>query len=133
MFHSQSFESLLNDAVPKTPAYRTAMIDNTVGAIWRWISRDAEQNESGTPPTEQSIADKLKPVLEELLVAHEMDCRRRRLANAPRWALHRASILLRFVFFDALGPSLIAIFVIALLVGWIDSVWFLASIRKLAG
>ena len=133
MFHCQSFESLLNDAVPKTPAYRTAMIDNTLREIWRWISRADEQGEPETAPTEESIAAKFKPVLEELLVDHERECRRRRLVNWPRWALHRVAILSRFVFFDALGPMLIAMIVIALLVGWIDSAWFLDSVRRLAG
>ena len=132
-FHSQSFESLLNDAAPKTPAYGTAMIDNTIRDILQWLSREPGRKDTGESLSEDRVANRYKPALEELLAGHEVKCRRRRLVNTPRWALHRASILLRFVFFDALGPALIAILAIALLVGWIDSAWLVDSVRKLAG
>ncbi len=38
-FHSESFASLLNDAVPKTPKYRAGMIKNTISDIGQWRSR----------------------------------------------------------------------------------------------
>ena len=69
----------------------------------------------------------------ELLASHEERCRWRFRVNAPRWMTQRALISVRYAFFDAVAPSLVALFVIALLLGWIDSGWFLESLRGLAG
>ena len=129
MFHSQSFESLLNDAVPRRSEYRTAMINNTIGEIFQWKSLESQQDDSEKPLSKETVAQEFESVLKELLATHEQHGRRRRWKNTPRWAL----ILLRFTFFDALAPSLISLLVIALLVGWIDSAWFLDSIVKMAG
>ena len=123
-FHSDSFASLLNDAVPKTPEYRAAMIRNTLSEIAQWKSRKSGGTDVKGAVRKDTVAQEFAPVLDELLESHEASCRRRRLRNAPCWAFHRGLIALRFTFFDALAPSLIALLVLALLRGWIDSAWF---------
>ena len=124
-FHSGSFASLLNDAVPKTPEYRAGMIKNTISDISQWKSRKSRATDSKEAVRNKTVAQEFEPVLDELLASHEASCRRRRLRNGPCWVLHWGLIALRFRFFDALAPSLIALLVIVLLVGWMDSAWFL--------
>ncbi len=123
-FRSQSFESLLSDAAPNRPTYRGAMIKNTLSDIGQWISRNPQAMDSKGAIRKDTVVEEFGPVLEELLVSHEASCRGRRLLNAPRWFLHRALIALRFTFFDALAPLMIALLVIALLCGWLDTAWF---------
>ena len=127
-FHSGSFASLLNDAVPKTPEYRAGMIRNTLSEISQWQSRRSRGTDGKGAVGEDNLAQEFQPVLDELLASHEASCRRRRLVNAPCWVLHRVLIVLRFTFFDALAPSLIALLVIALLCGWMESAWFFDSL-----
>ena len=124
-FHSGSFASLLNDAVPKTPEYRAWMIKNTISEISEWKSRKPGGTDGKGAVRKDTVAQEFEPVLDELLESHEASCKRRRLRNAPRWAFHWGLIALRFMFFDALAPSLIALLVIALLCGWVDGGWFL--------
>ena len=132
-FHSQSFESLLNDAVPKTPEYRAAMLNNIVGEIYERKSRESRRGESEESLTKEAIKQEFEPVVLELLASHEESCRWRSRVNAPRWMLQRALISVRYAFFDAVAPLLLASLVIALLLGWIDSGWFLESLRGIAG
>lgn len=132
-FHSQSFESLLNDAVPNTPEYRSRMMDNIVGDIHEWKSRGLRQGDSEQSLTKEAIGQEFEPVVLELLASHEERCRRRFRVNAPRWMLLRALISVRYAFFDAVAPSMLAFLVIALLLGWINSDWFLESLRGIAG
>jgi len=132
-FHSHSFESLLNDAVQKTPEYRAAMMNNIAGEIYERKSQERSQGDSKQLPTKEAIKEELEPVVLELLASHEARCRWRFRVNAPRWMLHRALISMRYAFFDAVAPSLMALLVIALLLGWIDSGWFLESLRRIAG
>ena len=128
-FHSGSFASLLNDAVPKTPEYRAGMIKNTLSEIFQWLSSRSRVADGEGAVGEDSVAQDFEPVLYELLASHETSCRRRRLLNAPYWVSHRVLIVLRYTLFDALAPSLIALLVIALLCGWMDSAWFLDSLE----
>ena len=88
-FHSGYFVSLLNDAVPKTPEYRAGMIRNTLSEISEWQSRRSRGADGVGVVGEDNMAQKFEPVLDELLSSHEARCRRRRLLNAPYWALHR--------------------------------------------
>lgn len=123
-FRSKNFESLLSDTAPRRPTYRGAMIKNTVSDIGQWVSRNPVAMGSQGAIRKDAVAQEFEPVLEELLASHEGSCRRRRLLNIPRWVLHRALIALRFTFFDALAPLMIALLVIALLCGWLDTAWF---------
>ena len=120
-FHSQSFESLLIDAMPKTAEYRTRMIGNALSDIRRWQSRESSAADPEGTVSEDAVAHEFEPVLDELLASHEVGCRRRRRLNAPRWAVQRGLIALRFTVFDALAPLSIGLLAIALLWGWIDS------------
>ena len=131
-FRTQSFESLLDEDVPKRPEYRAAMLNNTIGEIHRWKMQESDPDDPERPFVPAEIEEKFMVVLNELLESHEVSCRRRRVANAPRWAMHWALILLRFTFFDALAPLLISVLVIALLVGWIDSGWIVDLMRRMA-
>ena len=132
-FHSQSFESLLNDAVPKSPEYRAAMMNNIVGEIYERKSQERRQGDSEESLTKEALTQEFEPVVLELLASHEERCRWRFRVNAPRWMLQRALISVRYAFFDAVAPSLMALLVIALLLGWIDTGWFLESLRGLGG
>ena len=131
-FHSGSFASLLNDAVPKTSEYRTAMINNTISDIRQWKSRKSWANDSKGAASEATFAHEFEPVLDELLSSHEASCKRRCLLNAPLWVWHRALIAVRSTFLDALAPLLIALLVIALLCGWMDGAWFVESLGAVA-
>ncbi|WP_428103036.1 hypothetical protein [Candidatus Rariloculus sp.] len=127
-FHSDSFASLLNDAVPKTPRYRVGMIKNTISDIGQWKSRKSWGTDGKGAVRKDAVEQEFEPVLEELLESHEASCKRRRLWNAPGWVLHRGLIMLRFTFFDALAPLLIGLLAIALLCGWMDGAWILDSL-----
>ena len=131
-FHSQSFESLLIDAVRKTPKVRVGMIGNTLSDIRQWQSREPRAADPGSTVSEEAVAEEFEPVLDELLASHEAGCRQRRLLNAPRWAVQRGLIALRFAFFDALAPVSIGLLAIALLYGWIDSARFLEWLGAVA-
>ena len=131
VFQSDSFESLLRDEAAKNPEYRAAMIKNTMQEIHEFVSPyplDRIANEDSLRSLGIHDLDK---ILSDLLFTHEQACKRLRLKNAPRWAVHKTLIFLRFKFFDALAPSIIPIFVIALLVGWIDSSWLIQALSKL--
>lgn len=129
VFRSPSFESLLNDAVPPSSTYRMAMINNTIGEIFDWKVKKSDPDDPKRPFVQAQIEQEFNLVLNDLLEIHEASCRRRRLANAPRWMLYRVLIVMRFTFFDAMAPLSISILVIAILVGWIDSGWFLDFVR----
>ena len=107
------------------------MIKNTTSDIRQWIARNPRPTDSKGVIRIETDTRNLEKVLEELLSSHEVSCRRRRLLNAPRWVLHWALIALRFTFFDAVAPLVIALLVIALLCGWIDDAWILDSLGVL--
>ena len=138
-FHSQSFESLLNDDAINNSVYREKMLDNTLAEIksWKeevfvWTAKNyPDSNQELVPPIED-ITEQYNTILIELLGSHGMSCRWRRWKNHPRWAAYRTIIFLRFHFFDALAPSLFSLLVIALLLGWIDETWTLELIRWMA-
>ena len=129
VFHSPSFESLLNDAVPANSTYRIAMINNTISEIFDWKMQKSDPDDPERPFVKEVIEQEFSLLLNDLLEIHEASCRRRRLANAPRWMFYRVLIVMRFAFFDAIAPLSISILVIAILVGWIDSGWFLDLMR----
>ena len=131
VFQSDSFESLLRDGAAKNTEYRAAMIENTSREIEMFISDNRLDRITKEYSLRRLKNDDFDGILSELLFTHEQDCKRLRLINAPRWAVYKSLIFLRFKFFDALAPWIIPIFVIALLVGWIDSSWLIKVLSKL--
>ena len=138
-FHSESFQSLLNDFTIDAPKYREGMINNTLNEIqsWKeevfhWTAReDPDTDQEPVPPREITFKE-YSATLHDLLDSHERSCRRRCLRNSPLWFAYRVFVALRYYFFDALAPSLFSMLVIALLRGWIDESWILNLIRWMA-
>ena len=64
-FHSQTFESLLNDTVPKTSEYRSRMMGNIVGDIHEWKSRGRTQGDLDESLIKDKLWQEFEPVVLE--------------------------------------------------------------------